>query len=123
MKQQARATLRITPPSEDEHGKIWIPRAALDLEGRNCTILVLTDKHLWFVYGVMRLVLVNQGYGTDCLDKENNVENSIKLKKQTNKQASITFSKIFIDNLYNVVLVEIKLYIIHNTKYVCDYRS
>ena len=26
MKQQAKATLRITPPSEDEHGKIWIPR-------------------------------------------------------------------------------------------------
>lgn len=25
MKQQANATLRITPPSEDEHGKIWIP--------------------------------------------------------------------------------------------------
>ena len=26
MKQQAKATLRITPPSEDEYGKIWIPR-------------------------------------------------------------------------------------------------
>ncbi|KAL4240093.1 Protein Dok-7 [Mactra antiquata] len=28
MKQQAKATLRITPPSEDEHGKIWIPRTS-----------------------------------------------------------------------------------------------
>ncbi|XP_045213792.2 uncharacterized protein LOC123564348 [Mercenaria mercenaria] len=30
MKQQAKATLRITPPSEDENGKIWIPRTAQD---------------------------------------------------------------------------------------------
>ena len=28
MKLQAKATLRITPPSEDEHGKIWIPRTS-----------------------------------------------------------------------------------------------
>ena len=33
MKQQARATLRITPPSEDENGKIWIPRSSVHLEG------------------------------------------------------------------------------------------
>lgn len=33
MKQQAKATLRITPPSEDEHGKIWIPRTEATLKG------------------------------------------------------------------------------------------
>ncbi|XP_052781078.1 uncharacterized protein LOC128217750 isoform X1 [Mya arenaria] len=32
MKLQAKATLRITPPSEDEHGKIWIPRTAVQPE-------------------------------------------------------------------------------------------
>lgn len=31
MKLQAKATLRITPPSEDEHGKIWIPRTSQDI--------------------------------------------------------------------------------------------
>lgn len=33
MKLQARATLRITPPSEDEHGKIWIPRTSQNTTG------------------------------------------------------------------------------------------
>lgn len=31
MKQQAKATLRITPPSEDENGKIWIPRTTQNI--------------------------------------------------------------------------------------------
>ena len=33
MKQQAKATLRITPPSEDENGKIWIPRTEENTRG------------------------------------------------------------------------------------------
>lgn len=39
MKQQAKATLRITPPSEDENGKIWIPRTADDVTGEYVTFL------------------------------------------------------------------------------------
>ena len=34
MKQQAKATLRITPPSEDENGKIWIPRTEETQRGK-----------------------------------------------------------------------------------------
>ncbi|KAK3607439.1 hypothetical protein CHS0354_035138 [Potamilus streckersoni] len=37
-KQQARATLRITPPSEDENGKIWIPRSSLPSQSSTNTV-------------------------------------------------------------------------------------
>lgn len=46
MKQQAKATLRITPPSEDENGKIWIPRTADDLTGEYIYIFIQ-------VYGIL----------------------------------------------------------------------
>ena len=40
MKQQAKATLRITPPSEDENGKIWFPRTEETQRGKysNCRV-------------------------------------------------------------------------------------
>ncbi|KAL3877749.1 hypothetical protein ACJMK2_035411 [Sinanodonta woodiana] len=37
-KQQARATLRITPPSEDENGKIWIPRSSMPCQNITNTV-------------------------------------------------------------------------------------
>lgn len=54
MKQQAKATLRITPPSEDENGKIWIPRTAQDEEGKVTCKLYIYKIYQFKVYIVVK---------------------------------------------------------------------